>query len=64
MINTKSVLRGIQAVKRPYVEPRPGWSIRFRACSFWANLWTPIWHKGRGPYVSIGLGLFSVYRGY
>jgi len=30
----------------------------------WAHLWTPIWHEGRGPYVSIGLGIIAIYRGY
>ena len=31
---------------------------------FWCDIWTPTWHEGRGPYVSIGLGLFAVGRGY
>ena len=36
-----------------------GWRIRF-----WAHWWTPVWHEGRGPYVSIGLGVVAIYRGY
>ena len=31
---------------------------------WWLHYWTPIWHDGRGPYVSIGLGFFAIYRGY
>jgi len=26
--------------------------------------WTPAWHKGRGEYVTIGLWLVALYRGY
>ena len=63
MNDIKSAWRGIWAIKRPYVDPRPGWTIRC-VRGFWATAWTPVWHKGRGPYVSIGLGLFAVYRGY
>ena len=31
---------------------------------FWAQWWTPTWHEGRGPYISIGLGIIAIYRGY
>lgn len=31
---------------------------------FWFHWWTPIWHKGRGVYISIGCGYFALYRGY
>ena len=56
------------------MEHKPGWSLKWRwqwdfdehplSKSFWWNWWTPTWHKGRGPYISIGLGLFAIYRGY
>lgn len=61
-----SVWRGIRAIKRPYCEPRPRWSIAARpfAFGFWAHWWTPVWHQGRGPYVSIGLGPIAICRGY
>lgn len=63
MRNWGSVVRGVRAMRRPFVEPQPGWAIR--PCrGFWAHWWTPVWHEGRGPYVSIGAGLFAVYRGY
>lgn len=32
--------------------------------TFWVNWWTPKWHEGRGPYITIGLGLFTIMRGY
>jgi hypothetical protein len=61
-----SVWRGIKAIKRPYKEPKPKWAIKMQpfALGFWAHYWAPIWHQGRGPYVSIGLGIVAVYRGY
>lgn len=31
---------------------------------FWLQMWTPIWHEGRGPYVSLGLGWLAIGRGY
>ena len=47
---------------------KPEWSIRFLRGKdegfFWWNRWTPPWHDGRGPYISIGLGLIAIYRGY
>lgn len=31
---------------------------------FWWKIWTPIWHDGRGKYISIGLGFITFQRGY
>lgn len=31
---------------------------------FWWYVWKPVWHEGRGYYISIGLGLLAFYRGY
>lgn len=61
-----SVCRGILAIRLPYAEPRPWWTFNFKRChwGFWAHWWTPIWHEGRGPYISIGLGICGIYRGY
>lgn len=30
----------------------------------WIHIWLPKWCKGRGYYISIGLWLFSIQRGY
>ena len=57
-----SVRRGVKAMPRKLDLLRM-WSAR-RSLGFWAHWWTPTWHDGRGPYVSIGLGFFAVYRGY
>lgn len=50
------------------VLPRAKWSVQFRGFAvgwhWWWQWWTPSWHAGRGPYVSIGLGVISIYRGY
>jgi hypothetical protein len=43
----------------------PSWGIkRLKPWGFWCELWTPMWHDGRGPYFSIGLGPIAIYRGY
>lgn len=31
---------------------------------FWAMYWTPVWSDGRGPYLSVGLGVVACGRGY
>jgi len=61
-----SVVRGVRAMSKPYPadEHKPGWDLSFGFFGFWAHWWTPVWHKGRGPYVSIGLGLIRIARGY
>lgn len=47
---------------------RPRWAVRRIKWNysphFWFIITTPPYHRGRGPYVSIGLGLFAIYRGY
>ncbi len=64
-IDIGSALRGIRAIQKPYVDPVPRWAVMWLwPWGFWAELWTPRWHEGRGPYVTIGLGLLAVYRGY
>lgn len=63
MISLSSVWRGLRAISSWYKVFRH-WSVRWDRQGFWLHLWTPIWHKGRGPYVSMGLGGLKVYRGY
>jgi len=31
---------------------------------YWFHWWTPIWHFRKGPYITIGLWKFRLYRGY
>lgn len=66
MHDLRSFFRGIFAIKLPYAEPKPGWAIGWSKGErgFWCDYWTPAWHQGRGPYISIGLGLIAIYRGY
>lgn len=61
-----SVWRGLLAMKWPYVKPKPRWAINCKRChwGFWLHYWTPVWHQGRGPYLTVGLGIVAVYRGY
>jgi len=56
-----SVWRGLKLMARS--ELFRGWATRW-IWGFWAHWWTPIWHERRGPYISIGCGLFAIYRGY
>jgi len=59
-----SMLRGLLAMPKWYVVLKH-WTIRFTIHGqFWAHWWTPIWHEGRGPYISLGLGPIRIYRGY
>jgi hypothetical protein len=37
---------------------------RFSRSMNWLHIWTPVWHKGRGPYITIGLFGIAFYRGY
>lgn len=66
MFDLASAWRGIKAIRLPYAKPKPGWKIvlGYKGASPWFELWTPIWHEGRGPYVSIGLWFIFIYRGY
>jgi hypothetical protein len=65
MIDMGSFMRGVRAIKRPYIKPTPKWGIRFSLKpKFWCDLWTPSWHGGRGAYMSVGLGFMAIYRGY
>jgi hypothetical protein len=64
-IDLGSFVRGIRVMTRHHGHviyaidrlERPYWG-------FWLHLWTPIWHEGRGPYISIGLGPIRFTRGY
>mgnify|MGYP001616933461 CR=1 FL=1 len=40
------------------------YGVKWFPRAFWWAWWTPRWHEGRGPYVSIGCYVVAVYRGY
>lgn len=46
--------------RRWYVTYGFQWDVR----GWWFCWWTPAWHDGRGPYISIGFGFGAWYRGY
>lgn len=62
LLDLRSGLRGLRAMRRGHASPAR-WTMRRRR-GWWLHLWTPSWHEGRGPYLSVGLGLVAVYRGY
>lgn len=43
---------------------RVTWGLALWPRAWWWAWWTPVWHEGRGPYLSIGLYVIAVYRGY
>jgi hypothetical protein len=56
-------LSGFAGIVTQYRNEGVKWSVaRKRGWHF--HFWTPAWHQGRGPYLSLGLGWFAVYRGY
>lgn len=64
-VNIGSFCRGICVMKPLYKRKRVLYSVRLIAFRpFWFCLWTPVWHEGRGPYISIGLGIIAFCRGY
>lgn len=63
MIALRSAWRGIVAMKRGRGAVNYGLDVgHYGRC--WCHVWTPIWHEGRGPYVSIGLRRVRFLRGY
>lgn len=49
------------------MDNNPRWAVRIlkpHYRKFWWIICLPPYHNGRGRYVSIGLGLFAIYRGY
>ena len=63
MFDIGSFLRGLRDMKRN--RGKVNYSIRLRKSKeIWFHIWTPVWHKGRGPYISLGLGVVAFYRGY
>jgi hypothetical protein len=40
-------------------------AVRFASDSgYWFEWWTPTWHFGKGPYITIAFWRFRIYRGY
>jgi len=48
----------------PNCEPAKWHISKLARKKFWLDIWTPSWHQGRGPYLSVGLYFFAIYRGY
>ena len=57
----------IAKMKREGKYRKARWSVRWLRKpyrKFWWNIALPPYHDGRGPYVTIGLWFFAIYRGY
>lgn len=66
MFNPSSAWRGIRAMHKSDARPKAGWMVirMERPWHVWCHLWTPSWHEGRGPYLSLCIGPLAIYRGY
>ena len=60
-IDIGSVVRGIRAMR---LKNGAKWAIKWMPKRIWCDAWTPIWHEGRGPYLTLGLWFVAIYRGY
>lgn len=62
-IDFRSVYKGIFAMKRNH--GKVTYFVKyFSTHRLWFHAWTPGWHEGRGPYVTIGLWWIIIGRGY
>jgi len=61
MIDVRSIVNGIKAMGG---NRQAMWSIKWLPKEFWLDAWTPVWHEGRGPYLSCGLWIIAIFRGY
>lgn len=61
MFDFKSALKGIKVMR---IRNHAKWGIRVMPKHFWLHFWTPVWHGRNGPYLSCGLYIIAVYRGY
>ena len=51
--------------KRTFTYKKVNYGIKLFRTMLWCWVWwTPFWHNGRGPYISISLGWIHFYRGY
>ena len=63
MIDVKSVVKGIRAMTKNHAHVN--YSLTFgKYKSIWLQAWTPIWHEGRGPYITMGFIFIRFCRGY
>ncbi len=69
-ISPRSFFKGILVMRWPHdkVNYAIDWLSRRAHDHNWIHLWTPVYHDGRGPYISIGiyvgLGTIRIMRGY
>lgn len=51
-------------MKRDGITHGAGWGIDFGKFGWGMAFWTPIYHEGRGPYLTLLLGKIRITRGY
>ncbi len=61
ILDFHSAWRGIRVMR---FRNHAKWGIGWMPKQFWLHFWTPVWHGGNGPYLSWGLWVIAIYRGY
>jgi hypothetical protein len=64
-VDMRSFFKGLRHMKLRHA--RVNYTLQIlgqNSRGWWLCLWTPVWHEGRGPYISIGLGIVRFLRGY
>ena len=66
MIHTRSFRKGVQIMPNRinFFKPKY-WTIKFHRSKYSClHIWTPVWHKGRGPYITFSSKFIQIMRGY
>ena len=63
MIDLRSAWAGIRTMQ-PGEWYRHWFIDRPMMHGFWLHIWTPVWHDGRGPYITCGLWFIRFGRRY
>jgi len=61
IFDLQSAWKGIKVMR---LRNHAKWGIKLMPRQLWFHFWTPIWHDGKGPYLSCGMWIIAIYRGY
>jgi hypothetical protein len=60
-----NITLGLSDLWRVFKRKGVNFAVRFAPKSdWWFQMWTPTWHFGKGPYITVGFWKFRIYRGY
>lgn len=61
-VDARSVWRGLCAMTPERSQAK--WAVKWFPKRCWIHAWTPVWHNGRGPYLTCGIYILAIYRGF